>query len=188
MANLTDSQLESIYNAAYAASDAWKKERNDLIDAHTGVVQELGKVSLELGAVTKERDNLKVDAGYWKSNSEAQREIMKGLEEDIEELTRANQQLANQRDQDLNALGVATDERDMYKQSRDYWKGLYEEASDDRYKLEQELSNLKFSNSCDMATTLSTEQRVTMLESTVGINSKDIYNLLLRVSKLETNK
>jgi chromosome segregation ATPase len=181
MANITDVQFESIYNAAHAASDAWKKEREDLIASRNQAV-------LECRNINKEIENLKVDVGYWKSNSEARRETMKRLEEDIEELTKANQQLANQRDQDLNALGVATDERDMYKQSRDYWKGLYEEAKADRYKLEQELSKLKLNDACDMATTLSTEQRVILLESTVGINSKDIYNLLLRVSKLETNK
>jgi chromosome segregation ATPase len=167
MANLTDSQLESIYNAAYAASDAWKKEREDLIEA---------------------RDRYKSTCEALQARNKALEDRTNALEQDIEELARANQQLANQRDQDLNALDVATDELEMYRQSLDYWKRLYEEASDDRYKLKQELSNLKLNNACNMETTLSTEQRVTTLESTVSINSEDIYNLLLRVSKLETNK
>jgi chromosome segregation ATPase len=182
---MTNEQWEAIYNAAYAVSDAWKKEREDLIASRNHAV-------LECRDINKECEELREARDYWKGNSEQQRDRMKTLEEDIDELTAANQRLADQRDQDVGALGDATEERDKYKQSREYWKNLYDQERNRNHNLETE--NLGFKRTVEYLQgqaakdDLDPYKRLDALESAVGVNNWDIYNLLLRVSKLETSR
>lgn len=129
---MTNEQWEAIYNAAYAASDAWKKEREDLIASRNQAV-------LECRNINKERDSLAGACKYWKDSFEEQLERVRVLEQDIDELTAANQKLANQRDQDVGALGDATEERDE-------WKAAAENQLGKVKALEQELDELVIAN------------------------------------------
>jgi FtsZ-binding cell division protein ZapB len=72
---MTNEQWECIYNAAYAASDAWKKDREDLTDR-------IRAFEREIKFCSDNRD-------YWKGLSEQREARITTLENELDELTAA---------------------------------------------------------------------------------------------------